>query len=150
MAGRRAYIGASKKAYILAGVGELSNSNPYDLSDRVWTVPDIDNWIAANRLLTGKTIKFPELAGITPLDRSYYSTTAFNTLDANNDITFVGATLADTDAIVKWCADWSEDNSITQETIDMDNYDARTSASDADKARFSTAESENHFVNLTQ
>ena len=99
-------------------------SNPYDFSAEDWTPLELDAWIIANSTLTGVTVLLPNAP------RSYYSSTAFTTLDANNTVTYLGSTLADTDAILAWYAD----NSITNETIDLSDYDARTSASDADKA----------------
>ena len=56
--------------------------------------------------------------------------------------------LADTDAVIESLADWVEANSITGANINMDLYDACTSASLADRERFATEENENSFYNL--
>ena len=106
---------------------DVNPSNPYDLSGETFYPLSLDAWIIANSSLTGETIILPNVP------RSYYSSTAFTTLDANNDVTFAGSTLADTDAIIAWYA--SELPSLLPPVIDLTNpyvYSDRTIASNDD------------------
>jgi len=127
-------------------------SNIYDFSNENWTVVDADAKIIelaaqfAETPFTQQHIVFP--VGV-PI--SYLVQTELNTILAEgteNSIELTYPILPDTDAIIEWYADWSEDNSITQTQIDMDDYDACTSASETDRGRFATEENENSFINL--
>jgi hypothetical protein len=125
-------------------------SNIYDFSGENWTVIDADAKIIslaaqfAETPFTQQHIVFP--VGV-PI--SYLVETQLSTILAEgteNSIDFTDPILPDTDAIVKWYADWVDANDITQVNIDITAYDAWTSASEDDRERFATLENENNFI----
>ncbi len=154
-----AYITAYKYANICAAIGRkagFATSNIYDFSNENWTVVDADAKII--ELYDEFVAAFPEIpftqqhiifpAGV---QISYLAEVQLNTIlaeETENSIELTYPILADTDAIIKWYADWVEENSITQTQIDMDAYDACTAASETDMGRFATENNENSFINL--
>ncbi|MBC7088629.1 MAG: hypothetical protein H5T96_09240 [Tissierellales bacterium] len=110
-----------------------TTTNPFiiDKSGENWYVVEIDSYFNILNLATyssgGYTFIMP-----TGIPRSYYSSTAVTTLEGYGNIVTVDSTLISTDAILSWYASYTP--TITYRTIDLSDYDARTSASDADKA----------------
>ena len=118
-----------------------------DKSGEAWTPVDLDIYLLGliPEDYVGYHFIFP--SGV---PRTYLSHAAVSSLitEENENSFEIAGTLATTDELIEWLADWSEDNSITQTQIDMDAYDACTAASETDRGRFATAENENSFINL--
>jgi hypothetical protein len=116
-----------------------------DKSGEAWTPVDLDIYLLG--LITedyvGYHFIFP-----TGVPRTYLSDAAVALLvtEENENSMEIAGTLATTDELIEWLADWVEANDITQANIDISAYDARTSASDTDLGRFSTLENENNFI----
>jgi len=118
-----------------------------DKSGEDWTPVDLDIYLLGLIPEDYEGIHFIFPTGV---PRTYLSDTAVALLitEENENSLEIAGTLTTTDELIEWLADWSEDNSITQTQIDMDAYDACTSASETDRGRFATEENENSFINL--